>query len=386
MDAVDSDPLVHFHEEHALFRASVRRFVEQEVAPHHAAWEKEGAVSREVWRKAGEAGLLGFDVPEAYGGLGVTDFRYHQILSEELVRAGAHGPGFAVHTDIVAPYLIRYGTEEQKRRYLPGAVSGACILAIAMTEPNAGSDLAGVQTTATRTAGGYVINGQKTFITNGLLNDLVIVVARTSPGERHGGISLLLVEDGAPGYEKGRKLDKMGMAAQDTAELFFRDCRVPAENLLGEEGQGFYYLMNQLPRERLSIACLAIAGAETALDMTVAYCKERNAFGKPIGAFQHNRFTLAEMKTEIEIGRTFLNRCVQLENAGRLTPETAAMVKWWSTEMQKRVVDRCVQLHGGYGYMMEYPICRAYIDTRAQTIYAGSTEIMKEIIGKSMGL
>jgi len=374
-----------FEEEHRLFRDSMRKFAEREIAPHHEQWEKDGQVSRELWRKAGEQGFLCMNVPEAYGGLGLTDFRYNLILIEELARVAASGPGFVVHTDIVAPYIIQYGTEEQKQHYLPKMVTGEYIGAIAMTEPNTGSDLAGVKTTAIRDGNHFIINGQKTFITNGLMNDFVIVVAKTNPQEEHSGISLILVERGTEGYEPGRKLEKIGMHAQDTAELFFRDVKVPVTNLIGEEGQGFFYLMLQLPQERLSVAAVAVAACEVVFEMTTQYCRERTAFGRPIGKFQHNRFKLAEMKTEIEIARVFLNHCILLHNNGDLNAEKAAMAKWWTTELQKRVVDTCVQLYGGYGYMTEYPIAKAYMDTRAQTIYAGTTEIMKEIIGRGMG-
>ena len=374
-----------FEEEHRLFRDSVRKFVEREIVPYHAQWEKDGQVSRDLWRTAGAQGFLCMNAPEAYGGLGLTDFRYNLILIEELTRVGASGPGFVVHTDIVAPYIIHYGTEDQKKRFLPKMATGEWIGAIAMTEPGTGSDLAGVKTTAIRDGGHFILNGQKTFITNGLMNDLVIVVAKTDPKAEHAGISLIIVERGTEGYEPGRKLEKIGMHAQDTAELFFRDVKVPVTNLIGEEGQGFFYLMLQLPQERLSVAAVAVAACEVVFEMTTQYCRERVAFGRPIGKFQHNRFKLAEMKTEIEIARVFLNHCVLLHNAGELNAEKAAMAKWWTTELQKRIVDTCLQLYGGYGYMTEYPIAKAYMDTRAQTIYAGTTEIMKEIIGRGMG-
>ena len=375
-----------FDEEHRMFRDSMRKFVEREIAPHHAQWEKDGMVPRDLWRKAGELGFLAVEAPEAYGGLGLNDFRYNLIISEELVRVMATGPGFAVHSDIVAPYIVYYGNEEQKTRYLPGMVSGECVGAIAMTEPDTGSDLAGIKTTAIRKGDHYVLNGQKTFITNGIHADMVIVVAKTDPKQGHEGISLLLVDRGMKGFEPPRKLEKMGMHAQDTAELFFTDVEVPAANLLGEEGHGFYYLMQRMPQERLAVSCGAVAACEMALEVTLAYCLERTAFGRPIGKFQHNRFKLAEMRTESEIARVFLNHCVMLHNEGDLSNEKAAMVKWWTTELQKRVIDICVQLHGGYGYMMEYPIARAFLDARVQTIYAGTTEIMKEIVGRQMGL
>lgn len=318
-------------------------------------------------------------------GLGLADFRYNVVLAEELTRAGASGVGFGLHNDIVLPYILTYGTEEQKQRWLPKMISGETITAIAMSEPNAGSDLAGIQTTAMRHPDHYLLNGQKTFITNGINSDLVIVVAKTDPSAGHSGVSLLVVERGMAGFGHGRNLDKIGLKAQDTAELFFHNVKVPLNNLLGGEGQGFYQLMFQLPQERLSIAVIAVAACETVLEMTIKYCQEREAFGRPIGKFQHNRFKLAEMKTEIEIARVFVDRCITELNAGSLTAAEAAMAKWWTTELQKRVVDDCLQLHGGYGYMMEYPIAKAFLDTRVQTIYGGTTEIMKEIIGRAIG-
>jgi alkylation response protein AidB-like acyl-CoA dehydrogenase len=374
-----------YTEDHRMFRESVRKFVDTEIAPFHADWEKDGQVPKELWLKAGANGFLCMDVPEAYGGLGLKDFRYNMILTEELIRVGASGPGFALQNDIVLPYIINYGSEAQKQYFLPRMVSGECIMAIAMTEPNTGSDLGAIQTTALRDGDEYVINGQKTFITNGILSDTVIVVCKTDPNAGHAGTSLVLIEKDREGFAPPRKLDKMGLWAQDTAELFFKDVRVPVTNRLGEEGYGFYALMMQLPQERASIGAIAVAACEAALAMTLTYCQERHAFGKPIGKFQHNRFKLAEMKTEVEIARVFLNDCITLLNAGELTTERAAMLKWWTTELQKRIVDQCVQLHGGYGYMMEYPIAKAYLDTRGQTIYAGTTEIMKEIIGRAMG-
>jgi alkylation response protein AidB-like acyl-CoA dehydrogenase len=344
-------------------------------------------VPREVWRKAGAVGLLSPNIPEEYGGGGVDDFVYSAIAIEEVVRAGAMSAslGFSVHSDIVAPYLLHYADEQQKRRWLPGAASGERILAVAMTEPNTGSDLAGVRATAVRKGDHYLLNGQKTFISNGILSDLVVVVAKTDPEERHRGITLLVVEEGMPGFRRGRKLDKIGLRAQDTAELYFDDVQVPLENRLGEEGQGFTYLMSMLPQERLVIGVAAIAAAEVMLEQTIRYCKERTAFGQPIGTFQNSRFKLAEMATEVQIGRVFVDRCIQALNAGALTTEEASMAKWWTSDLQGRVADQCLQLHGGYGYMTEYPIARAFLDARAQRIYAGSNEIMKEIIGRSMG-
>jgi alkylation response protein AidB-like acyl-CoA dehydrogenase len=374
-----------FEDEHMMFRDAFRRFVEKEIVPHHEAWEKAGIVPRELWLKAGENGFLGMNVPEEYGGGGVDDFRYNAIISEELVRVGASGPGFSLHNDISIPYILHYGTEAQKQKYLPKMVTGETITAIAMTEPNTGSDLVGVRTTAIQQNGDYIVNGQKTFITNGILSDVVITVVKTNPDAKHGGISLLLIDREMDGFERGRNLEKIGLKAQDTAEMYFNNVRVPAENLLGAEGQGFYQLMQQLPQERLSIAVGAIASCQTAIDWTSQYCKERHAFGRPIGTFQHSRFKLAEMQTETQIGRVFVDRCIMELNAGMLTTDVASMAKWWTTELQKRVIDDCVQLHGGYGYMLEYPIAKAYLDCRVQTIYGGTTEIMKEIIGRSMG-
>jgi alkylation response protein AidB-like acyl-CoA dehydrogenase len=375
-----------FEDEHNMFRDAFRRFVEKEIVPHHEKWEEDGIVPREIWLQAGENGFLGMNIPEEYGGGGVDDFRYHAIITEELVRAGATGPGFSLHNDICIPYILHFGTEEQKQRLLPKMATGEYITAIAMTEPNTGSDLASVRTTAIRQNGDYLVNGQKTFITNGILSDVVITVVKTDPEERHSGISLMLLERGMEGFERGRNLEKMGLKAQDTAEMYFNNVRVPAENLLGEEGHGFYYLMQELPQERLSIAIGAAAACEIALEMTIQYCQERTAFGRPISKFQATRFKLAEMQTETHISRIFVDRCITELNEGNLSTDVASMAKWWCTELQKRVVDDCVQLHGGYGYMLEYPIAKAYLDTRVQTIYGGTTEIMKEIIGRSMGL
>jgi len=377
-------------DEHEAFRRTVRSFIEREVAPHHARWEQDGQVSREVWTKAGAQGLLCFDVDEAYGGPGVRDFRYNLVLAEEMTRAGAHGPGFPVHTDIIVPYLSGLGTEEQKQRWLPGCVTGETITAVAMTEPGAGSDLQGVRTSAVDKGDHYVLNGSKTFISNGAMADLVIVVARTDTqvdgGQGHKGISLVVVERGMEGFERGRNLDKVGLHAQDTSELFFDNVVVPKENLLGEEGGGFVYLMQNLPQERLSIAMMAAAACEAVLEMCLAYVKEREAFGRPIGKFQHTRFTIAEMATEAHIARVFVDDCVRRHNDGALDAKLASMAKWWTTELQKKVVDQGVQLFGGYGYMTEYPIARAFLDSRVQTIYGGTTEIQKEIIGRSLGL
>ena len=373
-------------QEHEDFRGSIRAFLEKEVVPHHDQWERDGQVSRDVWRRAGDAGLLCFDVDEQYGGAGVKDFRYNMVLTEEISRVGASGLGFPVHNDVIVPYISQLGTEEQKQRWLPGLVSGELISAIAMTEPGAGSDLQGIRTSAVDKGDHYVLNGSKTFISNGILSDLVIVVARTSPDAGHQGISLLVVEEGMAGFERGRNLEKVGLKAQDTAELFFDNVQVPKENLLGDEGSGFLSLMVNLPQERVSIATIAVAASEHILELCLAYAKDRTAFGRPIGSFQHNRFVLAEMATEVHIARVFVNDCILRLNAGTIDTSLASMAKWWTTELQKRVVDQGVQLHGGYGYMTEYPIARAFVDSRIQTIYGGTTEIQKEIIGRSLGL
>jgi alkylation response protein AidB-like acyl-CoA dehydrogenase len=377
----------HLYEsEHEDFRQLCRTFLAREAVPHHEEWERAGIVGREVWRKAGAAGLLGMDVDTEYGGGGQRDFRFNAVLVEEIISAGLTGLGFGLHNDVIAPYLTELTTPEQRKRWLPGFCSGELITAIAMSEPGAGSDLAGIRTGATRDGDTYVINGQKTFITNGEQADLVIVVVKTDPEHGAHGVSLIAVERDTPGFTRGRRLDKVGLKANDTAELFFDDCRVPAENLIGAENSGFYHLMGNLPRERLSIAVGAVAASEWMLSTTLAYVRDRQAFGRAIGSFQYNRFILAELDTEVTIARTFLNHCVTEHNAGRLTVADAAKAKWWTTELQNKVADRCVQLHGGYGYMREYPIARAWLDSRVQTIYGGTTEIMKEIIGRSLGL
>ena len=374
-----------FEDDHGLYRRAVREFIEAEIAPHHAAWEDAGIVSRAAWEAAGAGGHLCHAVPEEYGGAGVDDFRFPVVFMEEMANALASGPGFAVHSEMVVPYITAYASPGQKRRWLPGCVDGSIITAVAMSEPGTGSDLAGIATKAVRDGDWYVLNGAKTFISNGQLADLVIVVTRTAD-DPHRGLSLLVVERGMEGFERGRNLDKVGMKAQDTSELFFNDVRVPVDNLIGEEGAGFFYLMSGLERERLTIAVGAVATAAKALSLTREYVGEREAFGRPIGKFQNSRFLMAEMATEVQVAQVFLDRCIMELVAGRLTADTAAMAKWWCTELQLRVVDRCVQLHGGYGYMTEYPIARIYADSRAQTIYGGTTEIMKEIIGRGMGL
>ncbi len=375
-----------FTPEHDEFRDMVRTFIEREITPYHDQWERDGMVSRDVWLAAGRAGLLGIEVEEKFGGGGIEDYRYYLILDEELAKAGTTGPGFAVHNDINGHYFSALANPEQKERWLPGYCSGELISAIAMTEPGAGSDLQGIRATAVREGDHYILNGSKTFISNGQLADLVIVVARTDPQGGYRGISLLVVERGMEGFERGRNLDKVGMHAQDTSELSFSDVAVPASNLLGDEGAGFIYLMQNLPRERITIGATALAGAEAIFEQTLTYCKDRQAFGRPIGRFQHVRFVLAEMATELAVARAFTDRAVTEHNAGRLTSEEAAMVKWWDTELGNRVVDRCVQLHGGYGYMREYAVARAFADSRVQTIFGGTTEIMKEIIGRGLGV
>jgi alkylation response protein AidB-like acyl-CoA dehydrogenase len=376
-----------YEAEHQAFRESVRAFLERHVTPRHAEWEAAGIVDRAVWVEAGKQGMLGMAVPEEYGGGGIKDFRYNAVVDEEIIRVGASGLGFGLHNDIVAPYLLDLGTEEQKQRWLPGFCSGELITAIAMSEPAAGSDLQNVRTHARRDGDDWVLSGSKTFITNGINADLVIVVAKTDPeAEGARGISLLVVERGMPGFERGRNLDKIGLKAQDTAELFFDEVRVPAANLLGGEHRGFVHLMERLPQERLGIAVAAVAACERMLALTVDYAKSRTAFGRPIGSFQNTRFVLAEFATQVSVARTFLDECIRQHNDGLLTVADAAMAKWWTTDLQNKIADGCLQLHGGYGYMSEYPIARAFLDGRVQSIYGGTNEIMKEIIGRTMGL
>ncbi len=375
-----------FEPEHELFRESYRAFLDKHVAPYHEQWEKDKIVDRGVWLEAGKQGFLGMSVPEEYGGGGNPDFRYNTVLVEETVAGRFSGLGFSLHNDIVEPYLLRLANEEQKRRWLPKFCTGELISAIAMTEPGTGSDLQGIKTRAIRDGDYYILNGAKTFITNGINSDLVIVVAQTDPGKGALGFSLLVVERGMEGFERGRHLDKIGLEAQDTAELSFADVKVPAENLLGEEGQGFVYLMQNLPQERISIAIMAAAAMEAVLDLTIQYAKERKAFGKPIGSFQNSRFLLAELSTEATVVRIMVDEFIRLHLDGKLSAEQAAMAKLYSTEAQIKLIDRCLQLHGGYGYMREYPVARAYLDARVQSIYGGTTEIMKEIIGRSLGV
>ncbi|QRP42853.1 acyl-CoA dehydrogenase family protein [Amycolatopsis sp. FDAARGOS 1241] len=375
-----------FSSDHHAYREVVREFTTREVTPNLRRWDADRLIGRDVWCAAGERGVLGLGVPEEFGGAGQPDFRFRLVVVEELARAGAHAlnSSFALQDDIVTPYVADLGTIEQKKRWLPGLAGGSLIGAIAMTEPDAGSDLRGVRTTAVRDGDQWVLNGQKTFITSGYNADFVIVVARTGPGTGSRDFSLVVVESGTPGFSRGRKLDKVGLHAQDTAELHFSDVRVPAANLLGTEGEGFVHLMERLPRERMSIAASAISSAQAVFDDTSRYCFERTAFGRPIGDFQNTRFTLAEIATELDVTRAYFDNAVLALNAGDLTAVDAAKAKWWATEVQKRVVDRCLQLHGGYGYMLEYPVARAFIDSRIQTIYGGTTEIMKEIIGRDI--
>jgi alkylation response protein AidB-like acyl-CoA dehydrogenase len=380
-----------FEDLHEDFRASFRTFLEREVIGEegrYGEWERAGIVPREVFALAGKGGFLGMAVTESHGGAGVEDFRLNLVIGEETQRAGvgSFGLGITLHNDICLPYFLSYCDEQQRARWLEGIATGELITALAMTEPGIGSDLASMSTSARRDGDHYVVNGAKTFITNGINADLVILAAKTDPSERHRGISLMVLERGTDGFERGRNLEKIGQHAQDTAELSFTDARVPVENLLGQEGEGFRYLVSNLPQERLSIAASAVAASEAALEWTLDYVRERTAFGQTIGSFQSSRFTLAELHSEVQVARVFVDRCAQALNAGELTPEDAAMAKWWCTDLQGRVVDRCLQLHGGYGYVLEYPIARAYADARVTRIYGGANEIMKEIVGRSMGL
>ncbi|HEX8304501.1 MAG TPA: acyl-CoA dehydrogenase family protein [Jatrophihabitans sp.] len=381
----------HYDEDHLAFGDAVRTFITKEMQPDYLAWEAAGLAPRELFRAAGGNGFLGIQVPEQYGGGGTEDFRFNQILGEELMLAGVGGAGLGItlHNDICLPYFLRYCTDEQKQRWLPGIASGELITAVAMTEPGAGSDLAGIRTSAVADGPGadsdLIVNGSKTFITNGINADLVITAVRTGP-ERHKGLSLVIVERGMPGFERGRNLEKLGLHSQDTAELSFTDVRVPKANILGEIGSGFLGLVSNLPQERMSIAISGVAGARAALNWTINYVRERKAFGQSIGSLQNTRFVLAEIATEVDVAQAYIDQCVNALLVGDLSPEDAAKAKWWATELQGRAVDRCLQLHGGYGYMQEYPIARAYADARVTRIYGGATEIMKEIIGKSLKL
>ena len=377
---------VVFDEEHEALRESARQFIERELMPNAEKWEADRLVDRSAFTAAGKYGLIGFNMPEEYGGGGSDDFRFNAVIDEELARYGGPAPSLSLQNDVVGPYFKHLANEDQKRRWMSGIASGDIILAVAMTEPGAGSDLAGIKTSAVRDGDDWIVNGSKTFISSGLNSDLVVVVCRTDPEAGHKGFTLLVVERDMPGFTRGRKLDKMGLHAQDTAELHFEDVRVPAANVLGKEGRGFYHLMENLPSERLSIAISAIAGARESWRQTLQYAKDRKAFGQSIGNFQHNRFLLAEMDTELDLGEEYIDRCLRAVVDGDLTAVEAAKAKWWCTETAKKVVDGCVQLHGGYGYMNEYRVARDYVDVRIQTIFGGTTEIMKDIIGRDLGL
>jgi alkylation response protein AidB-like acyl-CoA dehydrogenase len=376
-----------FEPEHNDYRENYARFLQAEVVPRYAEWERAQIVPRELFTKCAEHGFLAIEVPEEYGGNGVDDWRFNVVLNEESVRAGVGDAmaGPLLHSDVVLPYLMASATDEQRQRWLPGVASGERILAIAMTEPGTGSDLAGIKSRATRAGDGYVLNGAKTFITNGINADMVVVAARTSD-DKHGGLSLFVVEREMEGFERGKQIDKLGQHASDTSELFFNDVRVPAENMLGAEGSGFLQLVNRLVPERLTLAVGSIAGCEVAFGITLDYIKERKAFGRPIGSFQNSRFVMAELKTKIELTRCFVDRCIERYVAGTCTVEEAAMAKWWTTDLLGDVTDAGVQLHGGYGYTTEYPIGKAWVDARISRIYAGTNEIMKELIGRTLGL
>jgi alkylation response protein AidB-like acyl-CoA dehydrogenase len=377
----------HYAEEHLAFAEAFRAFADKEIVPNYLDWERAGITPREVFREAGRSGFLGMAVPEQHGGGGVADFRFNQALNEQVASAGITGTGLGItlHNDTCLPYFLSYGNDEQHARWLPGIVSGELITAVAMTEPGAGSDLAGIRTSARLDGSDYVVNGSKTFITNGINADLVITAVRTG-ADRHHGMSLLILERGMPGFERGRNLDKLGLHSQDTAELSFSDVRVPVANLLGEPGSGFAQLVGKLPQERTSIAVAAVAEARAAVDETVRYVRDRKAFGTSIASFQNTKFVLAELATEIDITQTFVDRCVDVLNAGELDPADAAKAKWWATELQGRAMDKCLQLHGGYGFMTEYPVARRWADARVTRIYGGSTEIMKGVVAKSLGL
>ncbi|MGK5558611.1 acyl-CoA dehydrogenase family protein [Actinomadura kijaniata] len=378
-----------FNEDHEAFRQMIRDFIEAEVAPVYEDWENAGHPPREFYNKLGELGVFGIQVPEEYGGAGETSFKYQLIVSEECARAGVSFGGYGVHVNLVLPYLLKYGSEDQKKRWLPDFVSGDMMTAIAMTEPGTGSDLAGMQTTARRDGDHYVLNGAKTFITGGVLADRVLVVARTSPPtaeNRRAGLSILVVDTRSEGYSVGRKLEKIGLRSSDTAELAFQDVRVPVEDLLGEEGRGFEYLVHNLAEERLGIAASSYASAAAAVQFAKRYVQERNVFGKPVASFQNTKFVLAECATEVEAAQSMVDRAVEALDAGELTPADAAKVKLFCTEVQARVVDKCLQLHGGYGYILEYPIARLYTDARVTRIYGGTSEVLKTIIAKDLGV
>jgi acyl-CoA dehydrogenase len=378
--------ILQFTEEHRIFRDAVRKYLEGEVVPHVEQWEKDGIVPRSAWRKLGEQGFLCMDLPEAYGGFGL-DFLYSLILNEELVRARATGLMATLHSDVVVPYISAFGNEEQKQRYLPRCITGECITAVAMTEPHAGSDLAAIKTTAVEDGDEVILNGSKTFISSGINCDLVIVAARDPKAtDPHQALSLYLVEDGTPGFEKGPQIEKIGLHAADTSELFFLDCRIPKANLLGPKGGGFLMMMQKLAQERLVVAIIAVASAERMLEWTIQYCKERQAFGRPLTKFQNTQFTLVELATEVKLGRTFLDKLIADHMENRNIVVEVSMAKYWTSEMAMRVADRCLQLHGGYGYCEEYPIARAWRDTRVLSIFAGTSEIMKVVAARFMGL
>jgi len=376
-----------FSPDHDLFREQFRKFAEKEIAPKVAAWNERGMSDRETWRKAGAAGFLGANQPVEYGGAG-GDFLYDAIVMEEMADIRAHAMMISLHSDIVMPYLLHYGTEEQKRRYVPGAIAGEILLGIAMTEPGTGSDLAAVQTRARRDGDHFVINGAKTFISNGQIGDLFIVVCKTDPDAKpaHKGISLILVEADTPGFVRGRKLDKLGLRGQDTSELAFEDCRVPVANVLGTEGRGFIQLMEQLQQERLTISVASMASCRRALLDTIDYTQQRQAFGQPIAQFQNTQFRLAELATEVEVGQAFVDKLMTAHVRGDDIVTEVSMAKWWTTDLQKRLTSQCLQLFGGYGFMMEYPLAMDYADAAVQSIYAGTNEIMKVIIARRLGL
>ncbi|MDZ7914537.1 MAG: acyl-CoA dehydrogenase family protein [Rhodococcus sp. (in: high G+C Gram-positive bacteria)] len=378
-----------YETDHNAFRESFRKFVETEIVPNEIDWSTAGIVPRELFKAAGKGGFLAMDVPDEYGGGGATDFRFNAVITEELHRVGCGAPGLGLtlHNDTCLPYFLTFASKEQKARWLPGIASGELITAIAMTEPGTGSDLASIKTTAKRDGDHYIVNGSKTFITNGINADLIVLAVKTDPTQRHKGMSLIVIERGMEGFERGRNLDKIGQHAQDTAELSFTDVAVPVANLLGtEEGQGFAQLVTKLPQERLGMAVAGAAAAQAAFDWTLEYVRERKAFGQAIGSFQHSKFAMAEMATEIDFAWTYVDRCILAHNSGDLSAVDASKAKYWCTELQGRVVDKCLQLHGGYGYMNEYPIAKAYADARITRIYGGTTEIMKEVIGRSLGL
>jgi alkylation response protein AidB-like acyl-CoA dehydrogenase len=380
----------HYEPEHVAFAEAFRAFADKSIVPNYLQYEKAGITPREVFQEAGKDGFLGMAVPEEYGGGGVDDFRFNQAMDEQIAAAGIGGSGLglSLHNDICLPYFLTYCTEEQKQRWLPGIASGELVTAIAMTEPGAGSDLAGIRTSAKRDDGHYVVNGSKTFITNGINADLVITAVKTGsdPNNRRGGMSLLILERGMAGFERGRNLDKLGLHSQDTAELSFSDVRVPVDNLLGDEGEGFRYLTEKLPQERISIAVSALGEATAAFNETLQYVQDRKAFGTSVASFQNTKFVLADIATEIDVAQAFVDRCVDRLNSGELTPADASKAKYHCTELQGRVIDKCLQLHGGYGYMTEYPVSRRYADARITRIYGGTSEVMRSVISKSLGL